>query len=159
MSTTYPLPDGIKVKTLLGMLFDGIEVKNGAKLDFSAKSSSYVGVFVADDGKPVALCGCDLAFASNSSAALSMLPPAAAKDAAKTKTLTDVMLANLREVMNICTRLLITDTSPHLKLGELCPASALPAPAAAVVAAAKGRADFEISLAKYGSGVLSVVTV
>jgi hypothetical protein len=157
MSATYPLPDVPLVKELLGMLFDGLSVKVGGKLDVSSKAGSYFGVYVADDGSPAALCGCDIAFAANSGAALSMLPPNVAKEAAKSKDLTPVMLANLHEVMNICTRLMLRDDSPHLKLRELCPQSALPAPAAAIIGSAKGRVDFEIGIGKYGAGVLSVM--
>lgn len=157
MSATYPLPDVPLVKELLGMLFDGLSVKVGGKLDVSPKAGSYFGVYVADDGSPAALCGCDMAFAANSGAALSMLPPNVAKEAAKSKDLTPVMLANLHEVMNICTRLMLRDDSPHLKLRELCPQSALPAPAAAIIGSAKGRVDFEIGIGKYGAGVLSVM--
>src|SRR5450631_2031700 len=156
-AATHPLPDIAQVKDLLGMLFDGLSVKLGPKLDVSPKAASYFGVYVSDDGTPAALCGCDIAFAANSGAALSMLPPNVAKEAAKDKELTPVMLANLHEVMNICTRLMLRDDSPHLKLRELCPQSALPAPAAAIIASAKSRVDFEIGIGKYGAGVLSVM--
>jgi len=153
----HPLPDVALVKDLLGMLFDGLTVKLGPKLDASPKSSAYFGVYVSDDGTPVALCGCDLAFAANSGAALSLLPPNVAKEAAKSKDLTPVMLSNLHEVMNICTRLMLRDDSPHLKLRELTVVSALPAPAVAILNAPKGRVDFEVGLGKYGSGVISVM--
>jgi hypothetical protein len=157
MSSTYPVPDAPQVRELLGMLFDGLSVKPGPKLDTSPKAGSYFGVYVADDGSPAALCGCDMAFAANSGAALSMLPPAVAKDAAKSRDLTPVMLANLHEVMNICTRLVLRDDTPHLKLRDMCPVATLPAPAAAILTSAKARADFEIGIAKYGPGVLSVL--
>jgi hypothetical protein len=159
MATVYPLPDVARVKSMLGMMFDGLEVKQGGKLDMAPTSNAYVGVFVGDDGKPGALCACDLPLASNIASALSMLPPAAAKDAAKSKQLTEVMLANLREVMNICSRLLIVDGSPHLKLDQVYEAKAVPEPARAIVAGAKGRIDFEIGVAKYGPGVMSVLSI
>jgi hypothetical protein len=153
----HPLPDMAGVKNLLGMLFDGLTVKTGGKLDVSAKSNSYFGVYVSDAGAPVGLCGCDLAFAANGGAALSLLPPNAAKDAVKDKELTPVMLANLHEVMNICTRLLLRDDSPHLRLREVCTVAALPAAAAAILNAPNGRIDFEVGLGKYGAGVLAVM--
>jgi hypothetical protein len=156
-TTSHPLPDAAQVKDLLGMLFDGLSVKLGPKLDVSAKAACYFGVYVSDDGTPAGLCGCDMAFAANSGAALSMLPPNVAKEAAKDKVLTPVMLANLHEVMNICTRLMLRDDSPHLKLRELCAQSALPPPAAAIMGAPRGRVDFEIGIGKYGVGALSVM--
>jgi hypothetical protein len=156
-TSRHPLPDVALVRDLFGMLFDGLTVKAGGKLDVSPQSHAYVGVYIADDGSPSALCACDLALAANSGAALSMLPPNVAKDAVKSKELTDVMLANLGEVMNICTRLMIQDNTPHLRLQQVCKANALPAPAAAIIGAARGRVDFEIGLGKYGAGVLAVM--
>jgi hypothetical protein len=155
--TTYPLPDINQVRDLLGMLFDGLAVKPGAKLDLTPKSSAYVAVYVTDAGAPAALCGCDIAFAANSGAALSMLPPNVAKDSVRTQQLTDVMVANLREVMNICTRLVLRENTPHLRLDTLCPVAKLPPAAAAIAAGAKGRIDFEMGLGKYGGGLLAVL--
>ncbi len=157
--SAYPLPDAAHVKDLLGMLFDGLTVKPGAKLDLSPKALSYVGRYAADDGQIAAFCGCDLAFATSSGAALSMLPPTAAKEAAKERQLTPVMLANLHEVMNICTRLILRDDSPHLKLLDICAIGALPATAAAALGTATRRIDFELGIAKYGAGVLAVLCI
>jgi hypothetical protein len=156
-ATKYPLPNVAQVKDLFGILFDGLAVKPGAKLDTSPKSGSYFGVYVTDDGIPGAMYACDIAFAANGGAALSMLPPNVAKEAMKSKVLTDVMLANLREVMNIGTRLVLVDGSPHLRLDQVYAGPALPAPAAALLGAIKGRADFEITLGKYGSGLFAIL--
>jgi hypothetical protein len=158
-AASHPVPDVPQVRELLGLLFDGFTAKAGAKLDLGPKSGSHCAVYVGDDGTPVAICGCDVAFAANGGAALSMLPPNAAKDAIKSKVLTEVMTANLREVMNICTRLLLRENTPHLRLLEVYPAASLPAAAAAVVAGARHRADFEIGLGKYGGGLLATLTL
>jgi hypothetical protein len=155
-----PLPDVNLVRELLGMLFDGLTVKAGAKkLDVSPKSTGWVGVYVTDDGQPVALCACDLAFAANSGAALSMLPPGVAKDSLKSGQLTEVMLANLREVMNICTRLVLHEGTVHVRLDTVCPTAKLPAAVAAIAAAPKARIDFEVTLGKYGSCLLAALVI
>jgi hypothetical protein len=156
---TYPLPDVNQVRELLGMLFDGLVVKPGAKCDVSAGSGSYAGVYVTDGGIPVALCTCDIAFAANSGAALSLLPPNMAKESIKSKELTEVMLGNLGEVMNICTRLLLKEGSPHLRLLQVCPVKELSGPAAAIIGAAVGRVDFDIGLGKYGKGLIALMTL
>jgi len=88
-----------------------------------------------------------------------MLPVAAAKDAAKARDLTTVMIENMREIMNISTRLVMDNTSPHLKLEQLYPIKSLPAPAAALLAAPAGRREFQVQLPKYGGGVLAFLTV
>jgi hypothetical protein len=158
MATAYPLPDAAKVKSMLGLLFDGLEVKPGKKFDIVPPSGSWIGLYVSDDGTPVAACAVDVLLAANSSAALSMLPPAVAKDAAKSKELTEVMVANLREIMNICTRLLMNDTSAHLRLESLYASKAMPAGVSTVLGGVKGRIDFELNLPKYGAGTLAVVS-
>jgi hypothetical protein len=158
MATTFTMPDTAKVKLMLGLLFDGLDVKPGKKFDIVPPSGSWIGLYVTDDGKPVAACAVDVALAANSSAALSMLPPGAAKDAAKTKELTEVMIANLQEIMNICSRLLMNDTSAHLKLDSVYPSNAMPPQLTALLGAAQGRVDFELNVPKYGAGTLAVLS-
>jgi hypothetical protein len=159
MATAYPLPDAPKIVQFLELLFDGLDVKPGGTFDQSPAGGAWFGVFVADSGEPVALCGADANLAATWGAALSMLPVAAAKEAAKTRELTGVMIDNVREIMNICTRLVMDATSPHLKLDQVYPAKSLPAPAAALLGAALGRREFQIQLPKYGGGVLAFLTV
>lgn len=159
MATAYPLPDASKIVQFLGLLFDGLDVKAGGTFDQSPAGGAWFGVFVADSGEPVALCGADANLAATWGAALSMLPVAAAKEAAKTRELTGVMIDNLREIMNICTRLVMDAASPHLKLDQVYAAKSLPAPAAALLGAALGKREFQIQLPKYGGGVLAFLTV
>jgi hypothetical protein len=158
MPTAYPLPDVAKVKQVLGMLFDGLDVKPGGTFDQTPGGGAWFGVFVGDGGTAVALCGADVNLAASFGSALSMLPPAAAKEAAKLRQLTDVMTDNLREIMNICTRLVMSDTSPHLKLDKVYSAKSLPAPSTAILGAPGGRIEFQVQLAKYGGGVLTLLS-
>jgi len=157
MSTAYPLPDVAKVIEILGLLFDGLEVKPGGAFDQTPAGGAWFGVFIADSGEPVALCGADVNLAANFGAAFSMLPVNAAKEAAKTRELTSVMSENVREIMNICTRLVMDNTSPHLRLEQIYPVKSLPAPAAALLTAAARRREFQLQLPKYGGGVLTLL--
>lgn len=157
MSSLYPVPDVPKFRTLLGMLFDGMEVKPGVRVDPAGRGAQ-VAVFISDDGEPVAACACDAGFAAAAGSALSMLPPPVAKDAARTGELTEVMQGNLNEIMNICSRLVMTDTSPHLRLERVYPGASVPASAKALLMAPAARADFEVGLPKYGPGFVSVVS-
>ena len=159
MASAFPLPDAPKIVQMLGMLFDGLDVKPGGTFDHTPGGGAWFGVFVADSGAPVALCGADANLAATFGAAFSMLPVAAAKDAAKARDLTTVMIENMREIMNISTRLVMDNTSPHLKLDQLYPSKSLPAPAAALLAAPAGRREFQVQLPKYGGGVLTFLTV
>jgi hypothetical protein len=158
MATAYPMPDVPKILQMLGLLFDGLEVKLGGTFDQTPAGGAWFGVFVADSGEPVALCGADANLAATLGAAFSMLPVAAAKDAAKYRELTDVMIDNMREIMNICTRLVMDATSPHLKLDQIYPSKSLPAPATAMLGAPKNRREFQVQLPKYGGGVLTFLS-
>jgi len=157
MSAAYPLPDVAKVIEILGLLFDGLDVKPGGAFDPSAAGGAWFGVFVADTGEPVALCGADVNLAANLGAAFSMLPVNAAKEAAKARELTSVMRDNLREIMNICTRLMMDHSSAHLRLDQIYTPANLPAPAATLLESATRRRQFQLQLPKYGGGVLTLL--
>jgi hypothetical protein len=157
MSTAYPLPDVRKVQHILGMLFDGLDVKPGGSFDQTPNGGAWFGVFIDESAAPVALCGADMSLAATLSSALSMLPPVMAKEAASSQELSPGMRENLHEVMNICTRLVLDSTSPHLKLEQICPVKALPAAAASLLASAPGRREFNLQLPRYGGGVLSLL--
>jgi hypothetical protein len=159
MATAYPLPDGPKIVDLLGLLFDGLDVKPGGTFDQTPAGGAWFGVFVADSGTPVALCGADANLAATFGAAFSLLPVGVAKEAAKARELTQVMIDNMREIMNICSRLVMDATSPHLKLDQIYPAKTLPATATALLGAPSGRREFQVQLPKYGGGVLTFLSV
>jgi hypothetical protein len=158
VATAYPLPDVAKIKEVLGMLFDNLDVKPGGKFDQSPTGGAWFGVFVTDAGVPVALCGADANLAAMLGTALSMLPPAAGKEAAKAHELTQPMTDNLREIMNICTRLVMNDTVPHLRLEQIYSRKLLPLPCATLLAAPNGHKEFEVQVQRYGGGVLSLVS-
>ena len=159
MTTMYPLPDASKITHLLGMLFEGLAVKPGGVFDQSVNGGAWFGVFVKDGGEPVALCGADVNLAASLGAALSMLPVALVKESAKSRELTPVMCENLREIMNICTRLILDETTPHLRLDQIYPTKSLPSAASALLAAPKGRREFQVQVPKYGGGVLTIVSI
>lgn len=158
MAAAFPLPDGPKITQMLGLLFDGLDVKLGGTFDQTPAGGAWFGVFVADSGEPVAMCGADANLAATFGAAFSMLPVGAAKDAAKTRELTPVMIDNMREIMNICTRLVMDNSSPHLKLDQIYPCKSLPAPAAALLGAPQGRREFQVQMPKYGGGVITFLS-
>lgn len=158
MPTAYPLPDANRVKSILSLVFEDIEISPGSRLDSSPASGTYVGVYVSDDGTPVALCLTDASLSACWGSALSLLPVGMAREAAKSRQLTAAMLENLREMVNICTRLVMSEHSPHLRLDDVYRAGSLPAAAAALCATARGRCDFQIALPKYGSGQFALLS-
>ena len=162
MRTQYALPNAAAMTGMFDMLFGGkVPVMPGKRLDVKPGCGNFVAIFVADDGKPVAAAICDLAFAANGGAALSMLPVNAAKDAIKSKKIEQTMFDNLYEIMNVVSTLLMNEKTPHLKLATLYPdPGKLPADAKALLSApAAGHADFNINVLRYGSGGMSLLTL
>ena len=69
------------------------------------------------------------------------------------------MQGNLKEVMNICSRLFMDDNSPHLKLDNLYESiGALPDSARSLMDSVQDRLDLIISIPDYGDGKLSFLS-
>lgn len=145
------LPDQAATHELLSVLFsDGFEVKKVTPA--TGDKPAYIAMFVREDQSPGAAGLCSKEFAAYASAALSMLPSGVAKDAAKSGQLTEMMAGNLYEIMNICSRLLFSDATPHLRLTAVT--SAAEAEGMAQLQNEASRVEFEISIPKYGVGRL-----
>ena len=157
MSPTYALPDVNAVTQMLSMVFGTATVKPTPPL--AAKTGTLIAVYVSDDNIPVAASLCDPAFAAYAGSALSLVSANDAKKAASSGKLSDTMQQNLYEVMNICSSLLMSDRTPHLKLDNLYRGpEQLPENARAMLGAVAGRIGFEVTISRYGSGHLSFLT-
>lgn len=157
--STYTLPSTSDIEETLGMLFgDDTFIKPIKALPVKAGNGNFVSIYVNDGGDPVAASVFDVAFAAFSSSSLSMIPAGGAKDAVKSGQLSDDMLENLNEVMNIISRLLMDGDAPHLRLQTVYEdAGELPEKALAMVNAPAGRIDCEVSIPRYGKGNLSLL--
>ena len=72
------------------------------------------------------------------------------------QSVTDAMLDNFYEVMNICSKLLMSDTSSHLRLDKTMPPEESSEPIAALQGAASVTC-FDVAIPKYGKGALTFV--
>ncbi len=107
-----------------------------------------------DDDKLVALCVCDKEFVAYSGAALSMIPADVANEMISGNSVTEAMIGNFYEVMNICSKLLMSDSSAHLRLDK----TLVPEDSAETVSALKESAQvigFNVEIPKYGVGGLT----
>lgn len=145
------IPKQNAVREMLAMLF-GADLKVG-EAEVADYDGSYAGMYVNPDGATVAACLADLASAAYMSAALSMVHPEVAKEATAAGSLSEMMVGNLYEVMNILTRLVMDDSTPHLKLEKVV--SVAGDDGFAALLEASTRIDFSVSVPKYGDGVLS----
>ena len=148
MSTQYVVPRAAAVSNLLGMIFgEGVRVDTTAA-DLAGKT---VATFVNDSDDLVALCACDKRFVGYSGAALSMIPPDAVEEILSGSELTPVLRDNFHEVMNICSKLLMSDTSAHLRLHRTMPADQAGDAISSLQATATGT-GFAVDFPRYGRG-------
>ncbi|MGB5540669.1 MAG: hypothetical protein WBO37_11305, partial [Gammaproteobacteria bacterium] len=160
MAIIHPTPKEIEVRQMLTMLYGSkLTVSTGEALATDADCGYAAAVFVSDDGTPVTACVCDMQFAAFAGAALTRIPRGAAEDAVKSGKLSENMQGNLKEVMNICSRLFMDDNSPHLKLDNLYESiGVLPDSARSLMDSVQGRLDLIISIPDYGDGKLSFLS-
>lgn len=144
-------PTADAVEKMLEMLFgDGTEVSS---VDSASVSASAAAKYVSDDDALVALCVCDAAFLAYSGAALSMMPKGGAEDMIADGDFSKAILENFYEVMNICSRLIMSDTSMHIRLDTTVVGDAV-AEARSALSPSQSIA-FKVSIPKYGDGQLA----
>ena len=154
MTTNYEKPTPQAVCSLLSIIF-------GEELDVCGCEppelpGQYIATFVNDDDQLVALCACDKAFVAYAGAALSMIPADVANEMIAHDRVTDAMVGNFYEVMNISSKLLMSDSSAHLRLDE----TLAPGQSADEIAALQGTAHivgFGVDVPRYGKGTLTFV--
>ena len=150
----FIIPKEIEVKQMLGMLYDdGLTVQSAAALPTESGSKSLVALYIDDDDQPVTACACDYSFTAFAGAALTKIPKGGAEDAASSGDFSEMMLNNLNEVMNICSRLLMSNSSPHLRLDKTIPISEAEA-AISGSGADTTSVGFSVNIPSYGNGQL-----
>lgn len=158
---TFILPKPLQLSKTLVMLFGGkVPATPGKPLDLKPNSGNLLVSYIDDDDKVVAACACDIPLAAYAGSALSMLPANAANDAIKRKKLEQTMLDNLYEVANILSTLIMDDTTPHLRIGELySDLSKLPDEVQEMLRKVQGQAHFTLNIPRYGNGCLSLLII
>lgn len=154
-----PLPRQMEVRDLLGgMLGRAVDVAVGAA-PVSAADQPVVGVYVTRLGGANALVALDLPLAAGIGAAIALIPPGGAQTSVEDGMLSDALLDNASEVLNVFASLFNADDAPHLRLDGVHDAARhlLPAAVAAGLQEYGPRLDAEVAIKGYGSGRLSVV--
>jgi len=113
---TYALPEAKDVKDILSMSV-GRDVKIECTT-FERSEDHFAAAFVDRDDNLVSVCECDARFVAGVGAALSMIPADVAQEMVSTGSFSDEIMENYFEVMNIISKLMITEQTPHLKLKE-----------------------------------------
>lgn len=148
----YVIPNEKSLKNILEVIFGeslGLSADDGADL-----SGRHAATYVNDAGEVVAICACDQSLVAYSGAALTLLPKDAADEMLAAGRLSDVVLANFHEIMNICSRVLMSDQSSHLRLDKTLD----PPAASESIAGMNGDAriaSFQLTIPNYGSGAIA----
>lgn len=147
------LPSQEDIYDMLSLLLgDRIVVEyNNIPMNLADK---YVATYIDETGEIGALCCCDAQFAAFAGGSITLMPPDATKDAADFDDLSEMMVSNMYEVMNICTRLVINDETPHLKLDVVKKFEDLQDATAAILAQ-DNRGDYTVDIPRYGKGCIT----
>lgn len=151
MSFTYIEPTADSVQELLAMLFgDALTV---VSTEPEKLSEPYVATYINMDGDVVAVCACDISLVARAGAAFSMVPADVAEESINGEEVSDIFRGNFHELMNICSKLMMSDDSDYLKLEK----TLVPAENSARIVAAMVGANafaFTVNIPEYGDGVM-----
>lgn len=152
MGKQFISPEGRDIEQLLELVVgEGVKATPVDSHDMAGQQTA---TFICDDNELVAVCGCDLPFVVYSGTALSMIPSDVAKEMIQDKDVSSNVYDNFYEIMNICSKLLMSDTSDHLRLDK----SLLPEDSAEPLAELEGKSavtTFNVTIPGYGDGLLS----
>lgn len=155
-----PIHDVHSIKHLLDLLTD-------SEIDVSLTSDSWLspdkryclGTYNTKDNKTLAAVMVDLPLASSLACLLTRYMPGTAEDAVKAGVLTDELMLNLKEVMNVFCAKLNRDDTPHLVFRDAFNSHELPEPVQSLVAQTPiNRVDCAISVPQYFDGHISFLT-
>ncbi|MEM9172160.1 MAG: hypothetical protein AAGA84_05590 [Pseudomonadota bacterium] len=150
--TNFVVPTVEDIQSLLSIIVgEGLDVK---EIDSDPSSAMLTATYIDDSNVLVGLCGADIHLAAYLSAALSLLPKPVADEQIKAGELNEQSAANFYEVMNICSKLFMSDESAHLRLDK----TLLGADAQAPVDELNGEAvhkTYSMEIPNYGNGIIS----
>ncbi len=110
-------------------------------------------LYCADDGTPCAVASLDFLFAAYLGAALAMMPPGAAQDAAKTGKMSELLMDCTKEVLNVSAQLMNKPGRQHVALNRVVSGlQGLPPEIRAKMATARFQKEYDLEIAGYGRG-------
>ena len=149
---SFSIPSKAELKDMLGMLFTNLDVQDCDPIALDTDDLSF-GLYLDDDDKPVTLVVCDLPFSAYMGSSMTMLPPPVAADVIKSGKLEDMMVGNIKEVMNIVSRLFMLRGGGHLRFATLhAVTDGLPDSVSGLLGNIDQQAFFDVEVPRYGAG-------
>lgn len=160
MPAHYPVPIQEDIRdvlvTLLGRAASVDKTKT--RLDFDGERRGVVEEFITDDDRVDALCIYDNEFAVRAVAAIVMVPPGVAEEDLKGGGMPDHHVECAHEVVNVLSRFLNSESTPHLRLGKTYQLPCeLPEVVEQILAGPQFRRDFVVYIDGYGEGRFSLL--
>jgi hypothetical protein len=158
--TTTPLPQLKEIKDLYGGLVGrACTVEPAGALMTPDMKGLVVGTYLSNRGQVEAVVGLDVPLAAYLGASIGLMPPGPAQDAAADGALSDVLLENVSEVLNVTAGLFNTEGAPHLVLADVFDATRgnIPGTAQSFLRTTGRRLDATVEIAGYGGGAFTVV--
>jgi hypothetical protein len=161
MSAIPGLPSRMAVREMLMDILDReVSVAPSKPWAPSPFDPGAVAVYLDDGMRLRALIACNLELSVALGASIALIPRKAAADCVDEGRMTDDMIENLNEVVNILAALFNLPERPHVKLYALhVPGMPLPADIAAQLRVYGKREDLKVEVAGYPAGRLSLVLV
>lgn len=155
----FTVPSRAELKDMVGLIFDGADVNEAEPFELEAPALHF-GAYIDDDDNLAGVLVCDAAFGAYASCAMTMLPLPVAQDAIKSGSLEEMMVSNLREVMNILSRLFMLRGADHLRFDRLYSVKKgqMPENINEYMNGADKKSWFRAAIPNYGDGQLGFVT-
>ncbi|MCA5895148.1 hypothetical protein LEP48_17595 [Isoptericola sp. NEAU-Y5] len=158
--TITPLPQLKEIRDLFaGLVGRDCTTERAGALMTPETRGIVAATYVSHRAQVEAVVAVDLSLGAYLGAAIGLMPPGPAKDAVADGSLSDVLLENLSEVLNVTASLFNADDAPHLKLEDVVDShrGALPGLPVSFLRSTGRRLDATVQIAGYGGGALTVV--
>lgn len=158
----YKLPNSDQIaETVSGLVGRDVKVKRCREQDLAEAGPYLYGVYIQSEGEKVAAISIsELKLGAFAGAALSLIPLEVAKGFIKKQALDEEMFENYEEVFNVSAALFNRPNVPHLRLRTAHQKlDEVPDDATPLLEKFKIRADFEVDIADYGSGKMTLVAI
>jgi hypothetical protein len=125
---------------------------------FRTRNPGTLAVFRSANGDHVGACWCDLSLANIVGAALSLMPPNVAKEATAKGEISELVLENLAEVMNVGSHLWVEQAHGAVSLERVfrLPSDEVPEAVINFYKDSERKFEFGIEVKGYGTGVIQL---
>lgn len=159
--SVYPMPTAAIVQNLISDLLDKkVAIKKCDPVEITPLPVVAVAIYESDEKKDnvAAICICNIEFASRIAAAFTMIPEIISQSSITDNKLSDALMDNFSEIMNVATSFFYNTSSPHVKLREIIMSSdEMPRNILHLIRRPADQIDLEIDIERYGTGNISLL--